>query len=87
VEVAAYRIVVEAITNAARHSGAHRARATIAIEGSQLCLAVRDEGRSKEWSVGVGISSMRERAAEVGGTLTASPSAEGGVVLAQLPLG
>jgi signal transduction histidine kinase len=87
VEVAAYRIAVEAITNAARHSASHRARATIAIEDAHLSIAVCDEGRSRRWSVGVGISSMRERAAEVGGTLTTTPSVNGGSVVARLPLG
>ena len=54
----------------------------------ELVLAVRDDGRSStEWTPGVGIASMRERAGQVGGTLRTSAAGSGGLVEASLPLG
>ena len=88
VEVAAYRIGSEALANVARHSGAGRARITIRWDDSQLELVVEDDGRGMEASArsGVGMSSMRERAEELGGELTVGRSAWGGVaVCARLP--
>lgn len=89
VEVAAYRIASEAMTNVARHSGASRCRVTIAVNGS-LELTVADNGRGVEQSLkdGLGWTSMRERAAELGGTCTISPRTpnEGLIVHAVLPL-
>jgi signal transduction histidine kinase len=51
-------------------------------------VEVRDDGPSdgRDWCAGVGLASMRERAEELGGLLTAAPSPEGGRVLARLPL-
>ena len=87
-EVAAYRIVVEALTNAARHAAASTASVELRVRHDDLVLAVRDDGRSgAEWTPGVGISSMRERAAQVGGTLRTSATGSGGLVEATLPLG
>jgi two-component system NarL family sensor kinase len=51
-------------------------------------LAVRDDGGPGDmWTPGVGIASMRERALQVGGTLTAYATTGGGVVEAAMPLG
>ena len=93
VEVAAYRIAVEAMTNAARHSGARTCRVRLRDEGDAprrwLQVEVTDDGRGFPEHVrpGIGLDSMRERAAEVGGTCTVGPMAEGGTrVLARLPL-
>ncbi len=87
-EVAAYRIVVEALTNAARHAGATSAAVEMRVRDEALVISVRDDGRSDaDWTPGVGMSSMRERALQVGGTLTATPTDDGGVVRASLPLG
>jgi signal transduction histidine kinase len=84
VEVAAYRIVMEALTNAARHSGSDLATARLAVADDALAVEVRDGGATTGlWRPGVGISSMRERAQELGGTLTTTA----GVVRAELPLG
>lgn len=87
VEVAAYRIVVEALTNAARHSGADHVAAELCVDGAGLRIVVRDSGMTDgRWIVGVGMSSMRERAAEIGGAFIARGGPEGGLVEATLPL-
>jgi two-component system, NarL family, sensor kinase len=90
VEVAAYRIITEAMTNAARHSGATRIDVCLAVaEGDGLRIEVRDDGRvpGPGWQPGFGLTSMRERAAELGGTCQAGPDpAGGGRVIAALPL-
>ena len=87
-EVAAYRIVVEALTNVARHASATRASVSFAVGDRGLVLTVRDDGGAgSAWTPGVGIASMRERALQVGGTLTAYATDVGGVVEAALPLG
>lgn len=88
VEVAAYRIVAEALTNVTRHSGAAAVRVRLGVAGGALRIEVADDGRpgSGEWRPGVGVASMRERAAEVGGWCTAEPTAAGGLVTAELPL-
>jgi two-component system, NarL family, sensor kinase len=88
VEVAVYRIVTEALTNAARHSESTSARVQIQMRDGALEVEVTDRGRDTgPWHTGVGLSSMRERAAEVGGTLDAAATREGGRVCAALPLG
>jgi signal transduction histidine kinase len=87
-EVAAYRIVVEALTNVVRHADASTAIVHLAVREHLLVLAVQDNGGSHApWTPGVGISSMRERAAQVGGTLRATGSASGGLVEATIPVG
>jgi signal transduction histidine kinase len=87
VEVTAYRVVVEAVTNVARHAEASRAHVELDIEGEALRLSVQDDGRGGgAWRPGVGMSSMRERVEQVGGTLTAAPCDEGGRVDAVIPL-
>ena len=87
-EVAAYRIVIEALTNAARHSGGDRAAVHIGVADSTLRLEITDCGTAAgQWQTGVGVSSMRERADELGGTLVAGATPAGGRVAANLPLG
>ncbi|MEU7860163.1 histidine kinase [Nonomuraea sp. NPDC049141] len=97
VEAAAYRIAVEALTNAVRHSSAGRVRIRIHADGHpaaaepaahHLHVEVADDGGgSGAWQPGVGMRSMRERAAELGGTCIAGPEPTGGRVTATLPLG
>jgi two-component system, NarL family, sensor kinase len=88
VEVAAYRIATEALTNVVRHSGARRAVLSLRMDAGALRLSVTDDGASAaSWQVGVGLSSIVERAAEVGGRSEAGPTATGGQVCAVLPLG
>lgn len=87
VEVAAYRIVMEALTNVARHSGSDTATLHIRADDGALVLTVTDAGATDTpWPTGVGIASMQERAAQLGGTLTAGTGAAGGRVRAVLPL-
>jgi signal transduction histidine kinase len=86
-ETAAYRIATEALTNAARHSGSDRADLRITVDAGRLSVVVHDDGHNgAAWTPGVGLSSMRERAAEVGGTLTVTGSDGGFAVHALLPL-
>ena len=87
--MAAYRIAVEAMTNAVRHAGASACRVRLEA-GSQLTVEVTDDGRGvpETPSVGTGLESMRERAAEVGGDVAVERRPEGGTrVLAHLPIG
>lgn len=89
VEVAAYRIATEALTNVVRHADARHATVTVrAGDTLTLTIDVADDGRraTATWQRGVGLSSMRERADELGGTLTYGPTATGGHVTATLPL-
>ena len=89
VEVSAYRICTEALTNIARHAHAHHASIVVAIDRA-LWLEVHDDGAAgtagDSWPPGVGLLSMAERVAEVGGTLQAGPTPTGGRVQASLPL-
>jgi len=86
-EVAAYRIIIEALTNVVRHAEATRAVVELAVAEDALALSVRDDGRTRgDWTPGVGIASMRERSQQVGGTLTATALADGGLVRARIPL-
>jgi signal transduction histidine kinase len=86
VEVAAYRIVTEALTNVARHSTSASASVRLDPAADGLHLEVTDRGSSGAWRAGVGLASMRERATELGGTLEAGPGPAGGRVAALLPL-
>ncbi|MFN8500387.1 sensor histidine kinase [Kouleothrix sp.] len=93
VEVAAYRIALEALTNVTRHAQARSCRVSLALVGADapqaLCLEVADDGVGipSDARAGVGLASMRERAAELGGTCLIEPAAQGGTRLcAWLPL-
>ena len=90
VEVAAYRIGAEALLNVARHAGTGEARLTLARDDDTLVLRVLDDGCGSEDSpAGVGTLAMRERAEELGGTLSIGRPAPGGgtVVEARIPVG
>ena len=88
VEVAAYRIVMEALTNVARHSGATRAKVALRVGDDCLTMDISDNGHAGgEWVPGIGLTSMRERASELGGTLTYRGTPTGSTVTAELPLG
>ena len=88
VEVAAYRIALEALTNVARHAGASACTLRLSVNGA-LELEVRDDGRGlpESYRRGVGLESMRERAAELGGECTIQRTDGNGTrVTAVLPL-
>jgi signal transduction histidine kinase len=88
VQTAAYRIVTEAMTNAARHSRAEHCRVRLCLDGGLHCT-VEDDGTgiTEESSTGIGLASMAERAAELGGSAVVVPAAGGGTkVVATLPL-
>lgn len=88
IEVAAYRILVEALTNVARHCQSSQARAVIdASQPGTLTVSVTDSDVNADlWVPGVGLASMRERLTELGGTFSAGPTPHGGCVRAQFPL-
>jgi len=91
VDRAAYRIVQEALTNAARHAGPAKVTVELDYKPSELTIRVDDDGAaqpSRPPEAGIGLTGMRERVTALGGTLHAGPRAEGGFsVRAELPLG
>ena len=94
VEVAAYHIAREAMTNALRHARARSCRVSLAFEAApaqpQLRVEIADDGVGvpEERRAGVGLASMRERAAELGGSCTIEVPPTGGTrVRACLPVG
>jgi signal transduction histidine kinase len=87
VEVAAYRIAAEALTNVVRHSDATLASVRLAADNGALEMIITDDGSATApWSPGLGLASIQTRASEVGGACEAGPTAEGGRVVAVLPL-
>ncbi len=89
VEVAAYRIVTEAMTNVVRHAHASRCVVSLGCTDGWLSVQVTDDGVGLRDSHtdGIGLESMRERAAELGGSLTVSTTdGHGATVVAALPV-
>jgi signal transduction histidine kinase len=101
IDLAAFRIVQESVTNIIRHAGSGTATVTLTYGGSELTVQVDDDGRGTDGSrsggdsgagepgdgMGSGIAGMRERAIALGGSLDAGPLPAGGFrVLARLPL-
>ncbi|WP_018655084.1 sensor histidine kinase [Actinomadura flavalba] len=87
-EVAAYRIVQEALTNVHRHARADSAVVRLSLNGD-LHVSVGDDGIgvAERGASGVGMTSMRERAAELGGSCTVGPGPGGGTLItARLPV-
>lgn len=88
VDVAAYRIMQEALTNVVRHAQAHTCVVRL-THGDALIVAVRDDGVGlpPDGRAGVGLMSMRERSAELGGTCLIETAPGGGTcVRVELPL-
>jgi signal transduction histidine kinase len=93
VELSAYRIMQEALSNALRHAPAAPAAVEVRYEPERLRLRVRNDRppvpgpHPVAGAAGHGIVGMRERAAMLGGTLSAGPTSDGGyLVEAVLPL-
>jgi signal transduction histidine kinase len=87
VEVAAYWIAQEALTNVRRHAHAHTCSVRVAVEPTVLRLEVADDGGGfTSGSTGIGLHTMKERAAEIGGTCEIGSRDGGGtLVTASLP--
>lgn len=87
VEVAVYRIVQEAVVNVVRHAGATTCLVGLRAEGGGVVVQVDDDGTGVPDHVteGVGLRSMRERTAELGGTCTVTSTPGGTRVLVVLP--
>jgi signal transduction histidine kinase len=88
VEVAAFRIATEAMTNVVRHAHARQCQVSVAVDGGWLSLRIGDDGRGlpSSWTRGVGTSSMTERAVELGGRCNISSGGPGTVVTAEIPV-
>src|SRR6266699_2338842 len=88
VDVAAYRIVQEALTNVMRHADARAVQVRLRWVNTALEVEVADDGKGADGVTGGhGLVGMRERTAACGGTLQAGPGREGFVVAATLPVG
>ncbi|MCC9309053.1 sensor histidine kinase [Kitasatospora sp. RB6PN24] len=91
VDVAAFRIIQESVTNTVRHSGARHCRVRVAYGEQELAIEITDDGhgarRSGAAGSGFGISGMRERVALLGGRFSAGAGPEGGFrVAVELPV-
>ena len=90
IDLSAYRIVQEGLTNALKHARAHRADVTLRYAPDELQIEVRDDGTGGGASngPGYGLVGVGERVKIYGGTMTAGAAPDGGFVLgARLPLG
>ncbi|MFI7487674.1 sensor histidine kinase [Micromonospora echinaurantiaca] len=87
VDLAAYRVVQEALTNVLRHAGVAEAEATVGYGGDALTVEVLDRGVGGGGGAGHGLAGMRERVTALGGELAAGPRPGGGFrVAARLPV-
>jgi two-component system NarL family sensor kinase len=92
VELAAFRIAMEAVSNVLRHADATRCVITVGTAADSLTLTVTDNGGAAPpvgtaVGTGVGMRSMAERAEELGGAATGGPTADGWQVRLEIPLG
>ena len=88
IDISAFRIIQEAVTNVIRHAGTSQCHVSIGQEDGQLSIEVTDSGRGGSAAgTGYGITGMRERAALLGGDFSAGPRPGGGFrVAARLPV-
>ncbi len=89
IDLSAFRIIQEAVTNVVRHAGTDQCRVSIGQQDGQLSIEVTDRGRGRGGAAGTGygITGMRERAALLGGDFSAGPRPGGGFrVAARLPV-
>jgi signal transduction histidine kinase len=88
IDLSAFRIIQEAVTNVIRHARTDQCRVSVSQEDGQLSIEITDSGRGGSAAgIGYGIIGMRERAELLGGDLSAGPRAGGGFrVAARLPV-
>ena len=88
IDLSAFRIIQEAVTNVVRHAGTSQCQVLIGQQDGQLSIEVTDSGRGGAVAgTGYGIAGMRERAALLGGDFSAGPRPGGGFrVAARLPV-
>ena len=92
VDLAAYRILQEAMTNALRHAGRTTVEADVHIDARQVLVSVVDHGPTGQTPVttsrgtGHGLTGMRARVHMYGGDFQAGPSGEGFQVIARIPV-
>jgi signal transduction histidine kinase len=97
VELALFRVLQETLTNVHRHSGASAADILMLIEGNQLILEIKDDGRGMQPEVvsrfcatgagmGIGLTSIRERVRELGGRLKLESNANGTLLRVTIPI-
>jgi signal transduction histidine kinase len=87
VAAVALRVVQEALTNTLRHAPGSRVSVSVAQDGAELVVEVRDDGPGTDGhQPGFGLVGLSERVRAVGGEFAASPAAEGFAVSARLPL-
>jgi signal transduction histidine kinase len=89
VEVAVYRVALEAVTNVIRHAQATICTVSITVDNDHLCLDIRDDGKglTDSYKAGVGMLSMRERVEELGGEFQVKSIPENGTFInARFPL-
>jgi signal transduction histidine kinase len=91
VDVAAFRIIQESVTNTVRHSGSRHCRVRVAYGNEELAIEITDDGRGvashSTAGSGFGIAGMRERVALLGGRFSAGAGPKGGFrVAAELPV-
>ena len=94
VQLAVFRVVQEALTNVVKHSGATAVRVRVARSANRLKTIIADNGRGFETDAAsahseahLGLQSMRERAAILGGTLRVRSGAKGTMISVRVPLG
>jgi len=95
VETGLFRIVQEALTNVHRHSGAEAVHIRITSAGGRLTLSIKDDGKGipsdalrmmPNGCQGVGLASMRERSALLGGTFNVESNNRGTLIVVSVPL-
>jgi signal transduction histidine kinase len=86
VEATAYFVIVEALTNIAKHADARRVAVIARIEGDTLHVEIHDDGVGAAWPGGRGRLAVEDRLAAVGGRLEIARSAPGTRVVAAIPL-
>lgn len=88
IDLSAFRIIQESVTNVVRHAGTDRCRVSIGQQDGYLAIEVTDSGRGGSAAgTGYGVTGMRERATLLGGDFSAGPCPGGGFrVAARLPL-